>query len=157
MLWARLERPGAVLAVANMHLSGADHRAACEVRRAAAHAVGWAGEAPLLFGGDLNLRPAEVAGAFRDLEERFGIAGPTGPGAIDHLLVRGLEVLDPPRALPPERREVDAGGHLLPRSGASAAVGSLEQGGGLAVRLSDHAPVLGRFGLAADAAGAPFG
>ena len=46
---------------------------------------------------------------------------PTAPDAIDHLLVRGLETLEPPTRWPPERREVECDG--------------------LALRLSDHAPV----------------
>ncbi len=43
------------------------------------------------------------------------------PDAIDHLLVRGLETVEPPRPWPPERREL--------------------RRDGLALRLSDHAPV----------------
>ncbi len=110
------------LCVANLHASA--HRpelAAEDVLRAASAADAWAGEAPLIFGGDLNLRPAESPGLFTELRERFGLAAPTGPRAIDHLLARGLETVEAPRQWPPERREVPVDG--------------------LALRLSDHAPV----------------
>lgn len=127
MLWARLEAPGrAPLCVANLHASAWSARAAArEVERAAAVAVEWAAAAPLVFGGDLNLRPAGSPHTFERLAERHGLAPPTGPHAIDHLLVRGLEPLEPPRALAPERRE-------------------LPQPDGRALRLSDHAPIVAR-------------
>ncbi len=63
-----------------------------DVLRAARAATEFAGGAPLIFGGDLNLRPAEQPAVFERLREDFGLAAPTGPKAIDHLLVRGLEV-----------------------------------------------------------------
>jgi len=110
------------LCVANLHASA--HRpelAAEDVLRAAVAADGWAGEAPLLFGGDLNLRPAESPALFDELRERFGLTVPTAPRAIDHLLVRGLEIVESPRQWSSERREVKEDG--------------------LALRLSDHAPV----------------
>ena len=81
--------------------------------------------APLLFGGDLNLRPAESPAAFEELAERFGLTPPTAPGAIDHLLSRGLEVVEAPWRWPPERREVRCDD--------------------LALRLSDHAPIEATF------------
>jgi endonuclease/exonuclease/phosphatase family metal-dependent hydrolase len=89
--------------------------------RAANAASEWAGEAPLIFGGDFNLRPAENPEVFAELRERFGLAAPTGSQAIDHLLARGLETVEPAGQWPPERREVHEDG--------------------LALRLSDHAPV----------------
>jgi endonuclease/exonuclease/phosphatase family metal-dependent hydrolase len=113
---------GAQLCVANLHASA--HRpelTAEDVLRAAVAADEWAGEAPLIFGGDLNLRPRESPAVFAELWGRFGLAAPTGPGAIDHLLARGLDVAELPHQWPPERREVDVDG--------------------LALRLSDHAPV----------------
>jgi endonuclease/exonuclease/phosphatase family metal-dependent hydrolase len=116
-------RTGAGLCVANLHATNDIPRLAAEdVMRAAEAAVGWAGDAPLLFGGDLNLRPAQDPAPFQELEERFGLRGVTRPHAIDHLLARGLEVVSPSRQWPPERREVAGPG-------------------GLAIRLSDHAPV----------------
>jgi len=116
------------LCVANLHASA--HRpelAAADVLRAAAAATDWAGEAPLLFGGDLNLRPAESPDVFAELRERFGLAGTTGPEAIDHLLSRGLQTIEPPRQWPAARRELEERG--------------------LALRLSDHAPVEAIFRL----------
>jgi endonuclease/exonuclease/phosphatase family metal-dependent hydrolase len=126
--WARLELPrvGRVC-VANLHASaGMPRLAAAEVARAAARAVDWSEADPLVFGGDLNLRPARDAKPFAELRERFGLGEPTGPHAIDHLLARGLEVVERPCRLAPEERELD---------GPS----------GLRIRLSDHAPVVGEF------------
>jgi endonuclease/exonuclease/phosphatase family metal-dependent hydrolase len=112
----------AELCIANLHATNDRPALAAEdVLTAADAASEWAGEAPLLFGGDLNLRPAESPGVFERLRERFELAAPTGPDAIDHLLVRGLETVEPPAQWPPERRELHCGG--------------------LALRLSDHAPV----------------
>ena len=130
LLLARVRMPdGQTLVVANMHLSvPSTGRGHAEVLEAADHAVRFAGEEPLLFGGDLNLRPAREPRAFDDLRERHGLEQPTSPGAIDHLLARGLDAIAPPRALPPEDREV---------SGPA----------GLALRLSDHAPVTAAFGV----------
>jgi endonuclease/exonuclease/phosphatase family metal-dependent hydrolase len=127
LLWARLERDGAPpLAVANMHTSAKrPRRAAQELLRAAA----WAGDERLLLGGDLNLRPAEDPETFELLERRFGLSQPTAPGAIDHLLARGLELVEPPELLQPERREVE-----LPD--------------GLRLRLSDHAIAAASFAMA---------
>jgi len=122
--------PAAGLCVANLHATNDRPELATEdVLRAAAAASEWAGEVPLLFGGDLNLRPAESPALFDELRERFGLTAPTAPTAIDHLLARGLEIVDPPRPWPPERREL--------------------QEDGLALRLSDHAPVAARFALPA--------
>lgn len=118
------------LHVANLHASANDPSLAAEdVLRAARIASEWAGDAPLLLGGDLNLQPQESEDVFAELRERFGLAPPTAPNAIDHLLGRGLEVVGRPRRWPPERREVRVDG--------------------LAVRLSDHAPVEATFSTAA--------
>jgi hypothetical protein len=119
-------RTAAGVCIANLHATNdIPELAAEDVLRAANAATEWAAGAPLLFGGDLNLRPAESPDPFADLERRFGLTGPTGPDAIDHLLTRGLEAIEPPTRWPGERREVECGG--------------------LALRLSDHAPVAGRF------------
>jgi endonuclease/exonuclease/phosphatase family metal-dependent hydrolase len=127
MLWARLERPGASVAVANLHATAGEPAAAArEVELAAELAVEWSEGTPLIFGGDLNLRPAPDGRVFDELRARHGLAPPTAPGSIDHLLVRGLDVADPPRRLPPGRREAPG-----------------ERG--LRIRLSDHAPVAARF------------
>jgi endonuclease/exonuclease/phosphatase family metal-dependent hydrolase len=130
MLFSRLALgQGRHLCVANLHASaGRPRAAAAEVERAAEAAVQWAGADPLVFGGDLNLRPRADPEVFERLRDRFGLAPPTGADAIDHLLARGLETVEPPARLPPERREVPG----------------LE---GLRIRLSDHAPVIAAFGM----------
>jgi len=123
-----LTRTAAGLCVANLHATNRADLAPADVLRAASAAGEFAGEAPLIFGGDLNLRPAQSPEVFEQLREGFGLAPPTAPKAIDHLLVRGLEVLEAPTAWPPERRELPLEGRAL--------------------RLSDHAPVQARFALA---------
>ena len=124
-----LTRTASGVCVANLHATNDQPAlAGADVLRAARAATEFAGDAPLIFGGDLNLRPAEDPEVFERLREDFGLAAPTAPGAIDHLLTRGLEVLDPPTAWPPERRELPLDGRAL--------------------RLSDHAPVQARFAAA---------
>ncbi len=128
MAFTRVAADGAQLCVANLHATNDRPAMATEdVLRAAEAASGWADGAPLIFGGDLNLRPGETPDAFSALRERFGLAAPTGPDAIDHLLARGPEAVEPPRAWPPERREL--------------------RKNGLALRLSDHAPVEASFAI----------
>jgi endonuclease/exonuclease/phosphatase family metal-dependent hydrolase len=130
MLWSLVEvRGGARLAVANVHLS-AHYPAAAgrELERAATQAVEWAGEHPLLLGGDLNLRPVREPARFESLRDRLRFSEPSEPEAIDHLLARGLEPVGRPASLAPEERDV---------AGPD----------GLRVRLSDHAPVRGEFRL----------
>ncbi|MEA2332071.1 MAG: hypothetical protein QOH58_2209 [Thermoleophilaceae bacterium] len=128
MQWARLELPGVGrLCVANLHASaGLPLRAAAEVIRAAEAATEWAGPDPLVLGGDLNLRPRPDSAPFTELRDRFGLAAPTGPRAIDHLLALGLRTVAVPRLLEPQAREV---------TGPD----------GLHIRLSDHAPVAATF------------
>jgi endonuclease/exonuclease/phosphatase family metal-dependent hydrolase len=123
-----LTRTSSGLCVANLHATGnAPVCTSAELPTAAEQAVSWAAGAPLIFGGDLNLRPAEHPAVFEELRERFGLRPPTAPGSIDHLLSHGLEIVEPPTAWPPERREVEEAG--------------------LAIRLSDHAPVEAAFAL----------
>jgi endonuclease/exonuclease/phosphatase family metal-dependent hydrolase len=121
MAFARLDSG---LCVANLHASTSPTLAEADSRQAVETAVAWAGESPLVIGGDFNLRPRQTR-LFEELSRRFGLSAPTGPDAIDHILGRGLRVVDPPRPWPPESRE-------LPREG-------------LRLRLSDHAPVEARF------------
>jgi endonuclease/exonuclease/phosphatase family metal-dependent hydrolase len=123
--FARLD-PG--LCVANLHASGPDQLAEPEIRRAAQFAATLAGGDPLILGGDFNLRPSASA-LYDQLASQLGLRGITGTEAIDHLLTRGLETVEPAKALPPEARE--------------------SQHQGLAIRLSDHAPVIARFRLGA--------
>ena len=131
LLWARIEGPGAVaVGVGCVHLTVRDDVAAArELLQAAEHATALSGPYPVLLGGDLNLSPRRCPGAFAELLERFGLDGPTLPDAIDHLLVHRLATLEAPSVLPAARREVP---------GPT----------GLALRLSDHAPVVARFGPA---------
>jgi endonuclease/exonuclease/phosphatase family metal-dependent hydrolase len=121
LLWASIESDGAPpLAVANLHASANRPRAArSELLRAAA----WCEDERLILGGDLNLRPAEDPETFAELATRFGLGAPTAPAAIDHLLCRGLEIVEQPHQLATERRT--AGGVLL----------------------SDHAPVAAVFAM----------
>jgi endonuclease/exonuclease/phosphatase family metal-dependent hydrolase len=124
-----LTRTASGVCVANLHATNDQPNLAVEdVLSAARAAAEFAGTAPLIFGGDLNLRPAEQPAVFERLREDFGLAAPTTPRAIDHLLTRGLEVLEPPAQWPPERRELPLDGRAL--------------------RLSDHAPVEARFAAA---------
>ncbi len=117
MAFARL---GCGLCVTSLHASTSPPRAERELLAAAEQAVSWAGDSPLIFGGDFNVRPKRSS-LYDELERRFGLAAPTAPDSIDHLLVRGAEVVTPARAWAPEEREL--------------------REDGLALRLSDHAPV----------------
>jgi endonuclease/exonuclease/phosphatase family metal-dependent hydrolase len=120
---------GGSLCAANLHASaGAENRAFAEreVALAAERATAWAADDPLLFGGDLNLRPRDTE-IYGELERTFGLRGMTGPDSLDHLLVRGLDPVAPPRSWDPSEREVDANG--------------------LAIRLSDHSPVEATFAV----------
>ncbi len=130
LLMARVEpASGRRLVVANVHLSvPSTGQGAAEVALAARLATEWAGGGPVVLGGDLNLRPRDHRAAFADLRDRFALAPPTGPQAIDHLLASGLDVVEPPQALPTGARDVAGPG-------------------GLAIRLSDHPPVVAAFGL----------
>lgn len=123
-------RTASGVCVANLHATNDWPQLAVEdVLRAARAASEWAGDSPLVFGGDLNLRPAEQPRLFERLREEFGLDGfPTAPDAIDHVFCRGLEVLEPPTKWPPEKRELPLDGRAL--------------------RLSDHAPVQAGFAVA---------
>lgn len=116
------------LCVANLHASEPRRGAEEDVEMAARVAVSWAGDLPVIFGGDLNLRPASSPALFEDLDGRFLLQGPTGKEAIDHILSRGLDRLEPTRPWEPERREVPD-----PTTRDDSAP--------LPIRLSDHAPV----------------
>ncbi len=128
LLLARVLLPdGTPLSVACMHLSvDSTGQGQAEAERSAELATKFAGTTPLLFGGDLNLRPRDHPAAFASLRDSFGLVTPTSPGAIDHLLTVGAPALSPPRALEPSAREL----HVDP---------------GRRLRLSDHAPVAGSF------------
>ena len=116
------------LCVGNLHTSNAKPPLPVEeALLAAERATEWAGDRPLILGGDFNMRPERVPGVYPELERRFGLRAPTAPDSIDHLLARGLEVVEPSRAWPADRREVPANGRRI--------------------RLSDHAPVEAVFAI----------
>jgi endonuclease/exonuclease/phosphatase family metal-dependent hydrolase len=119
-------RTSSGVCVANLHATvRRPDLAAAEVLDAAATACGWAGGSPLIFGGDFNLRPSAASALFDELQHRHGLTAPHSERSIDHLLARNLEVAAPAEAWPAQRREV--------------------REAGLAVRLSDHAPVQAGF------------
>jgi endonuclease/exonuclease/phosphatase family metal-dependent hydrolase len=130
ILCALLHGPdGRDLLVANLHASAALPAAAArEVLAAAETALDLADGTPVIFGGDLNLRPAQTPQPFEELERRFGIDGPLDPRSLDHLLVRGLDVIEPEHALPAPAREVPGPA-------------------GRVVQLSDHPVLAGTFGM----------
>jgi endonuclease/exonuclease/phosphatase family metal-dependent hydrolase len=101
MLWARLERDdGASVCVATLHATAHDpERSAREVDRAARTALLWSRGRPLVFGGDFNSRPAQRPQLFETLRRGYGFVGATLPHAIDHVLVRDLEVDEPARKI----------------------------------------------------------
>jgi endonuclease/exonuclease/phosphatase family metal-dependent hydrolase len=130
MAFSRLRlADGTPLSVANMHLSAGPALrplAVEELNLAADTASEWAGDDPLLLGGDLNIRPTDSA-VYEELAARLGLHESTAPNALDHLLARGLEPVTPAAAWPPDRRE------LRDEDGV--------------IRLSDHAPVEATFAL----------
>ncbi len=124
-------RAEAGLCIANLHAStGAPNRARAEgeLRLAAERSLEWANGSPLILGGDLNVRPRDSV-IYDELAERFALRTSTAPDSLDHLLVHGLEAVEPPRPWPAERREI-------------------VRDDGLRVRLSDHAPVEATFARA---------
>ena len=130
MLWARLELPDlGTLCVAGLHASKLETgNTGADVRAAAERAVQWSGSHPLIFGGDLNVRPEQAKELYRGtLEKRLGLTGALH-GSIDQLLTRGLERVEPATRLAPAERE-------------------LPGPDGLRIRLSDHAPVVATFGM----------
>jgi endonuclease/exonuclease/phosphatase family metal-dependent hydrolase len=131
MALAVLAAQGVELCVANLHASAGNRvQAEEDVRWGAQLAIALAGGRPLVFGGDLNLRP-RTSSIFAELERRLDLAAPTAPDSIDHILVRGLRVLELAHPWPAERRD-------LPFS---------DRGGKLRLRLSDHAPVEAVFSI----------
>jgi endonuclease/exonuclease/phosphatase family metal-dependent hydrolase len=75
--------------VANLHAQAHTERGAqADIAIAVRAALAWAGPAPLVLGGDLNVRVPEAP------ELRYA-----GGHGVDHVLIRGLEVLAPARTL----------------------------------------------------------
>jgi endonuclease/exonuclease/phosphatase family metal-dependent hydrolase len=131
MLWARLEGPdGRELCVANVHgTTPGRPNGPAEVLAAAALAAAWAEGAPLVFGGDLNQRPVERPQLFGQLAARHQLAPGTAPREIDHLLARGLEIVDAPHALPDSARQIAArDGRVIQLSDHPCVVASFKVG-----------------------------
>jgi endonuclease/exonuclease/phosphatase (EEP) superfamily protein YafD len=114
------------LTVANLHVSTSPPSAERELLAGAATAVELSDDGPLVFGGDFNVRP-QASKVFAQLDQRFGLAPPTAPDRLSHLLVRNLEVVEHPAAWLPEARDI------------------VDPETGLLIRLSDHNPVIGGF------------
>jgi endonuclease/exonuclease/phosphatase family metal-dependent hydrolase len=131
MSFVRLHGADGDVCVANVHLSTGSGPPQGEAQLAAATAADWAGNDPLVLGGDFNMRPRYNARLFKDLGERFGLAGPTAADSIDHLLARGLETVRAPQTWPDAMRELQVPLGLETRR----------------LRLSDHAPVEATFAL----------
>lgn len=121
-----LTRLSSGLCVANLHVSTKWASAESELIAAAHRASEFAGTAPLLFAGDFNVRPRD-SDVYDELRSRFGLAPPTAPNRLSHLLAHGLEIVEHPKAWPPEARDIT------------------DPATGLRIRLSDHNPVIGRF------------
>src|SRR5687768_10144093 len=130
LIWVRLAHlEHGALTGATLHATAhVPAAAARDVERAARAACAWSADVPLIFGGDLNLRMAELPDAFDRLHAELGLTGARAGRAIDHLLVRGLDVRAAPQPLVAERRDVS-------------------DPDGRAVRLSDHAPVVATYGI----------
>jgi endonuclease/exonuclease/phosphatase family metal-dependent hydrolase len=132
MALTALGATGGELCVGNLHASaGSVRQAEMDVRFGAERAIAFARGRPLVLGGDFNLRP-RASSIFDELERRYGLAAPTMDDAIDHLLVRGLAVVERPHRLAPEERELSDDEHPW---------------GPGRLRLSDHAPVEAAFRL----------
>jgi endonuclease/exonuclease/phosphatase family metal-dependent hydrolase len=79
--------------VCNLHAQAhSEARAQADVNRAAAAATGWADGAPLVLGGDMNLRALVVPGFTH-------VAG----HSVDHILVRAAHAVAPGRTLDRDR------------------------------------------------------
>ena len=119
--------------MANLHLTaGSRRQAEREAVRAAETAVRWAGEAaPLIVGGDFNLRPRDTD-VFERLRARIR------PARAHRARMRSITCwraawrsIRPPAAWPSERRELEVPVGLETRR----------------LRLSDHAPVEATYGV----------
>jgi endonuclease/exonuclease/phosphatase family metal-dependent hydrolase len=104
--------------VVNFHASTRPARAEEELAQLWRRALAWAGPAPLLLGGDLNLRAPRAP---KDEGATAHVAGHD----VDHLFARGLRCVYPDPAVPPR---------LLDRKTELAGYGR--------IALSDHEPLL---------------
>lgn len=113
------------LCVANLHAGTGRTNGEKDVLRAAGLATEWAGNRPLVLGGDFNIRPL-ASSVFTELHRRYGFSKATEEGSIDHLLVRNAEVTEATVSWRAERRDVP------------------DPDSDLSIRLSDHSPVASR-------------
>jgi len=118
---------GADVAVASLHCHNARHPELVvrELARAARALESLAAGTAMILAGDLNAGPGHPALAALAAQGWSGAPAPPGV-AIDRVLARGLEVVEPERAIPPSEREA------LTRL----------RGRVRRVRLSDHDPVV---------------
>src|SRR3954471_1785709 len=76
--------------VANLHAQvHSDKRACADIEKAATAVLGWADDAAVVLGGDLNVRDPGAVPGFRH----------AGGHGVDHVLVRGLRPIDEPSVL----------------------------------------------------------
>jgi hypothetical protein len=118
---------GAEIALACLHChnAGLPELIAMELERATGALEAVAPGVPSVLAGDLNAPPSHPALAALAAAGWSAVPAPPGVG-IDRVLARGLEVVEPERALPAAEREV------------RVRYGGLER----RVRLSDHDPVV---------------
>lgn len=116
---------GGGLCLANLHASTGRLNGERDVLLAARLATEWAGDLPLVLGGDFNIRPRSSS-AFEELRLKYGFEPPAEDDSIDHLLLRNGQMAEPVTGWNPKRRDVP------------------DFESGLAVRLSDHSPVVCR-------------
>jgi endonuclease/exonuclease/phosphatase family metal-dependent hydrolase len=118
------------ICIANIHASARRQvLAEVELMVAAKRATEWAiRDAPLIFGGDFNLRPGRTR-VFEELARRHGLSRPADPDQIDHVLARGAEIVRA-RRWPVELREVET----VVRGESGTRERRL-------IRLSDHSPI----------------
>ena len=122
--------PEGRVCVANLHASaGRPEAAARELVRGRGARARVGGRRPARVRRRLQPAAAPRPGGLRAPARALRpAASPPAPAAIDHLLARGLAVVEAPRRLEPAERELT--GH-----------------DGRRIRLSDHAPVVARFRL----------
>jgi Endonuclease/Exonuclease/phosphatase family len=113
------------LACVHCHNAGRPEPVVMELERATAALEASAPGAPAVLAGDLNAPPSHPALAALAAAGWSAVPAPPGVG-IDRVLSRGLEVVEPERALPAAEREV------------RVRYGGRER----RVRLSDHDPVV---------------
>lgn len=107
----------------NFHASTRPARAEQELARLWSLSLAWAGDSPLLLGGDLNLREPRAPAGEPPGEPRLSHAAGNG---VDHLFVRGPLRSSGSSALVLDRAAAIEGGKVL---------------------LSDHEPLLAELGL----------